>query len=931
MFARSARRPVAAFVAVLFAGSVATSARAADVAEARITGLVVDQANGLPLPSASVTLFSSAAAVGSPTSTDKNGGFTFAHVAPGVYTVLVMESGYETSRSADLVATPGTAVSVNLVVSQTHGAQASGLRTIATSSARASSALASTTTITRALDPETVQKENGLRLADQLTKLPGINGQGLSSSVGDDTYLNIRGLGASETVALLDGHPLGPQGVYGINGGGIYPNSFNYADTPIFGLNKVLVTFGSGASGLYGVDATGGTVDLETLSPTATRQFNLLQGFGDQGRSQTSASATGQFGKLGYVLAGGVQGTYGLYKPGLQAQTGRPNNNPNLNNNGACTAGNDISACNLALNTYSFSQNTEVKSGIAKLVYALDDSTSLSSTIYASGSQADSTGNGDNDNIPYLTRVAQIQSKAGNCDLPGTAAQSQGGYTVVTDANGTTACDTAQQWAAASSGAFGGGEDRNRGSDTADYHFRLKSVHGKNTFIADGYHNYYKYYKSSERAGGLDATGTAFQGTSFSQYLNTNGYLVSDDITNADTDIGVGFFGDYQLGTRLNHNVTGLGLYSYDNSETTHYASGFARASVRFSNSFSTFANFWVKHSSVDNTTSFDPRVSLVFRPASSDIVRLTYGHSTGDPAAELKATGAPSISGNPSSLNPSCTPYNTIATTGNPNIRAERANDYELGYAHRFNAASSVQANLYYTSVGDQLFSAALPLTTFGPVNIPAGLLAGYAAKIASANCAGVDPANPATVLPFLAVNTTFNATSAVSKGIEFSGHQRLNRQFGLDYAYNLQSVIQNGVADNILQSNPFIVNGGQVQGIPINQGNIGLDYLNGDLEVRTDGYVVGSNNPKSRPGYNTWDGFVSKGLTHGVTLTFGVTNIFDNAVQNYGFFGFQQLIAENHFFNDTNAIQQYVSTGSGEEFGVPERSFSFSAAYHI
>ena len=74
---------------------------------------------------------------------------------------------------------------------------------------------------------------------------PGVNSTGSSSSVSDDLSIDIRGLGASETQALLDGHPVGPQGVYPINGGGSYPDAFNYADSPIFGLSRVQVTFGS--------------------------------------------------------------------------------------------------------------------------------------------------------------------------------------------------------------------------------------------------------------------------------------------------------------------------------------------------------------------------------------------------------------------------------------------------------------------------------------------------------------------------------------------------------------------------------------------------------------------------------------------------------------------------------------------------------------
>ncbi len=895
-----------------------------------VNGTVVDQANGLPVPRAQITVLRGTTKVES-TTTDASGAFAIANVTPGFYVLQISAPGYETSSSREFTILQGQSVTLNLAVSAARSSQNNGLRTIGSVSVSGSSAIASTTAITRTLDPATVEKENNLRLVDQLVRLPGVNGAGLSSSVGDDTYINIRGLGQSETVALLDGHPVGPQGVYGINGGGSFPSSFNYADTPVYGLSKVQVTFGSGGTGLYGVDAIGGTIDLQTLAPTQKPSFNVLESLGNQGRQQTAATLTGSAGRLGYAFAGGVQGTFGLFTPQSIAQTGRPNNDNNGANGGICTKGNDVSACNFALNTYNVSQNVLVKGGLAKLQYGLSDNMTFTATAYDSGVVADSTGNGDNDNIPYDTRLAQIQTnQTPNCNLAGSSVAN--GYTVITNRNGaTSSCYSASQWAAASSGPYGGGAGRARGTNMSDYHFRVQSTGGKNTLTADGFHNYYKYWKTSEEAAGYtDPSRARFAGTSYTQYLNTDGYLISDDIQNEKSDVGFGYFGEYQLGTRLNYDGS-TGLHSYIPSESTHYDSGFARAELRFSPAFSTYANFWIKHSSVDNTTSFDPRISLVFRPQPSDVLRLTFGHSTGDPAAELKATGV-NINGNPSSLNPSCTAYNPIGTGGNPSIKPERANDYEAGYAHRFGAESSVQLNLYYTAVGDQLFSAGLPITQYaGNVTVPPDLLLGFANKIASAGCAGVNAAVPSTVIPYLAITTTYNAARATAKGVELTGRQRLAKHFFAEYGYNLQSVVQNGILPSILQTNAFITNGGQVLGIPVNQANVALDYNNKGFETRVDGYVVGSNNPKERPGYNTWDGFISKTLEHDVSLTFGITNIFNESIQNYGYFGSQVFLPENQFFHDTSAIGQYVNTGSGERFGQPSRAFSFTASYRM
>ncbi len=922
MLVRFARFVLVFVSLVLLVSALPARAQPADGSAA---GVVVDQVNGLPLSAATIALYRGDASIASAKS-DAHGAFTFDAVPPGLYTISISATGYQTSRSREFSVSAGVQTTVDIAVNRATESQANdNVKTIGSVTVAATSPLVSTTTITNSIDPATVQQENFIGFGLALARLPGVNSTGLSSSVSDDQYLDIRGLGPSETQTLLDGHPVGPQGVYAINGGGSYPYGFNFSDSPIFGLSKVTVTFGSGATGLYGVDAIGGTIDLQTLNPSLQPTEHFWQSIGDQGRMQTAADATGTIGRLSYALAGGVLGTYGMFAPALITQTGRPNNNENANNRGACTAGNDISACNTALNTYLVSQNSTLRATLAKLRYHLSNNTTITTTLYSSGQESDSTGNGDNDNIPYDTRLAQIQSNPGNCALPGAKPGTMNGYQVITVANAKnnpTACYTAQQWALASYGPYGGGADRNRGAMMTDYNVNLQSISGNNTFIADGYFNHYKFYKSSEEASGIDSSGD-FTGTQYSQFLNSQGYLLADDLQGRKSDLGIGFFGEYQLDTRLDYNTNGQGIYSYENPESTHYTSAFLRSSYEFNNALSAYGNFWVKKDSVIGDTNFDPRVSLVVRPEAGDVFRVTYGHSTGDPAAELKFAGPPQINGNPSSLNPSCTPYNSIGSGGNPGILPESANDYEVGYAHRLARDSSISVNMYYTAVQNQLFAANEPLSQYGSLPISPTVLQGYANKIASIGCPGVNVADPATVLPYLAISNTYNAASSVSKGIELSGRQRVSRHVYFDYSYDIQSVVQNGINENILQNNPFVISGGQLQGIPINQATAGLDYANQGLEVRMDGYVVGNNNPSSRPAYNTWNGFISKTLPNNYTLTFGVQNVFNEAWQNYGYFGHEPLIPENHYFSDTNSIQQYLNTGSNEEFGIPIRSF--------
>ena len=230
-----------------------------------------------------------------------------------------------------------------------------------------------------------------------------------------------------------------------------------------------------------------------TLSPTARPQFSFQDQVGGFGIRSTGITATGTLdNKLGYAFAAGRLGEYGDFSPGPVAQGARPNNaSPNsVNPNGACEAQNangvpnDVSACNLALNTYFTSQNTEQSVLLGKLAYSLSPVTKLTATAYDAVQWSDSTGNGDNDYLPYSTRLNQVNQNTSDCTTPGGAA----GYTVTTNPlTGATSCYTAQQWAASSYGPDGGGAGRQRSTRMGDYHLSFTTSLGNNNITLDGY------------------------------------------------------------------------------------------------------------------------------------------------------------------------------------------------------------------------------------------------------------------------------------------------------------------------------------------------------------------------------------------------------------------------------------------------------------
>jgi outer membrane receptor protein involved in Fe transport len=699
-------------------------------------------------------------------------------------------------------------------------------------------------------------------------------------------------MGAGEVRPLLDGHPIGPLGV-------LAPDYYNYTNSPFDLLSNIQVTVGSGASGLYGVDVIGGTIDFQTLSPTVQPHAEVTQEVGNDGTLGTILKATGSFGNLGYAVGHAIFGTYGNIAPQMIFQGARPNNNGNLPNGGACTGSNDITTCNTLLNTYEVSQNYKALNDLVKLRYTFAPGTALTISGYDGNTQEDSTGNGDDDNIPYNTRLAIIQSQPQTC---------AGGYTVITDTN-PAACYTAQQWAAASYGPFGGGEDRNRGTTLQDFNADFTAQLGMNSISLDAFSDYYNFHKYSAAAAGLDPTGTYVVGggTYTDEYL-THGFLATDDLATTKNDFGFGYYVEHQELSGNNVAVDpntfavtfvpqpflGDGDYSF-----------FLRENYFPSDQFAIYLNAWDRRSNVTNHTSFDPRLSLVFKPTHHDVVRLTAGQADGDPAANVAFANALSGFSNPSSLNPTCGGLNSVATGGNSDLLPERSSDLEAAYGHSFWSDTAINVVAYTSSVKDQLFSAVFPITPFALANPAiAGALGGFATKI---NAACGTSYTAADVSSVLGLSGVFNASSALYRGVEISGRIRVLPTVRLDYDYDIQSSQQFGEPLSALMNNPFLLDGGQIVQIPVHKGSLAADYTSGGFEGQIQGYYIGVNNTLNRPAYTFFNAFVSQALGKHTRLTLSAYNVFNQNSQQYGYFG-EQL---------PNATNQYTPAGPMTSIG--------------
>jgi outer membrane receptor for ferrienterochelin and colicin len=900
---------LAAAVAVS-AVAVAPSAALAQVASTQINGSIVAQDGGFGISGATVNLVQGNN-TDATTVTDPAGNFRFSNVTPGEYSVSIRANGYSSTRIDGVVVVTGTATAVRTPLRRAQ-TNTGGLREIGrTSATTRATTLASTATIQYNVDPNQIQSQGFLKAGDAIAQQPGVNLIGGPHTVGDDTFVDIRGLGAGEVRPLVDGHPIGPLGVYSID-------TYNYNNTAFGLLDNINVTVGSGATGLYGVDVIGGTIDFQTLSPTTRPHGDVLQTFGDDGTATTLVKTTGSIGRFGYALGHSVTGTFGPLAPGQVFQGSRPNNNGNLQNGGACTASNDVTSCNTALNAYAVSANYKVLNDLVKLRYNFTPTTAFTLTAYDGNTHADSTGNGDNDYIPYVTRLAQLNASKPTC---------AGGFAVITNAG--PACSTAAQYAAVSYGPFGGGADRNRGTSLQDFSARLTSQLGMNNVSVSAFSDYYNFHKYSAAAAGLDPTGSFFVGggTYQDNYL-THGFLLTDDIATANNDFGFGYYVEHQQTSgdnRVYDSTTNTVSFAPNNIYGEGDYSFFLRDNYTPTSKFAVYLNAWDRRSSVTQHTTVDPRISFVVKPTSHDIVRFTAGQADGDPAINTVQAAAINGVNNPSSLNPSCTEFNSVASAGNADLRPERSSDLEAAIGHRFWSDTAVNVVGYVSSVKDQIISGVGPITPIALAN-PAisSQLAAFAAKINS-QCPGLD-LTAATVSSVLGLSEYVNAASGLVRGVEATGRLRVAPWIRFDGVYDIQSSRQFGQPVGFLQANPFALDGGQVYAIPVHKFSVGADYtgLRG-YEAQLQLYYIGNNNTLNRPAYTYYNGFLSKSFGRNLSLTLSAYNLFNQNAANYGYFGLQQPAPTNPYYTgDSSALGQATGIGLStqeELFGLQPR----------
>jgi outer membrane receptor for ferrienterochelin and colicin len=895
-----------------------------------VSGRVLDVQGGLPVPGASVELRRGDVRIAS-ARTDAAGNFRMPAVPNGTYVVLIVATGYQNTRlSPDLIVGEDVPeVSFQIAIS----AQRSGLRQIGYVTVGRVSALQTSATINTHIDASVIQSENYQRLGDVLTTVPGVI-TSTSSSVGDDMSLSIRGYDPTETATLLDGHPIGPIGALG--------GGYNYNVSPFFGLSSADVIFGSGATGLFGATTIAGAVNFQTIDPTLTPHLSITQGVGSFNKAMTGLQATGTLGKLGYAFAWGTQGTTGNFPGGFIQQTALLQSsvvNPGYNGNAPPPDLTHANAFN-QVNYYPVSGGYVQRNFVGKLVYDFSPNTTLQVTAYSAQDWSNSTGEGDNDYEQYdyvlygaQQQIASIKSSPGGLNtilVNGNPRSCRNTIAVLVDGPRGYTCMNAQQYALNFYGPFGGSIDRWRTLGNTDYDARLTQRAGAGTITIESFIDAYNY---NEQKGPGAAIGPYGPGPNFLDLYGNRGYLLSDDFASSKNDVAFGYSWLHQSNTN--------GQFPYSLPDGTTYnvfgtnaplylatASYFARDSWTPNDRFSVIGSFWVQRSLDTSSTHFDPRVSLIYRPDKSDVVRLTGGRSYSEPDPSLLAF-APPIYGAPSSINCPATTTGTgalvpIASVANPTLQPETAGDLELAVGHRFNPTTTIQADVYQSLESQALLNGNVSIVGFPGITVPEDYITKALDRLSS--CPGLHPTEQN-----LAFSTTYNAASARYRGIVLSTNVGLMRGVSFNASFDVQSAAYLGIPTDILISNTGLLDGGQIYGIPLRQGTAGLAYQNpSGFAARIDSTYIGGNNSWNRNPFWFANASVSY-ATRNTSIGLGIYNLFNSVAQQYGLIGSGVFVPQNYFGSaaqagPTNGLQQ-----SSEQYGLPFRNYWMTVKFGI
>jgi outer membrane receptor protein involved in Fe transport len=263
------------------------------------------------------------------------------------------------------------------------------------------------------------------------------------------------------------------------------------------------------------------------------------------------------------------------------------------------------------------------------------------------------------------------------------------------------------------------------------------------------------------------------------------------------------------------------------------------------------------------NLRRIDPRFGAIYRPDPASVLRFSAGTGFAPPIVANLTAPLLLQTGNQNPL-PQC-PASDLdcgATEGNRNLRAESAFGLDAGYEHALFGLGRVSFDLYRTDVTGHIYNTIVPA--------PAGL------KFDN----GID---------VLYIEQPVNVGNVRYEGFNLGASLPFGRNVFLDGNYNTEIAKASGV-DPLTESYfQNIVNGEQLEGIPIHTfGSAGRYENRAGVKASLQWLFTGVNNQFGQPGFSIFNANVAVPLqrqTQGgrASLIFAVHNIFNVHDQFY------------------------------------------------
>lgn len=239
--------------------------------------------------------------------TDADGKYSFSNLTPGVYKISALNGNFATSREITLAQNQALTTDLDLVLGARRSVPYTIKETV-TISAGTSQTVEEISKSVSVLSGEEIKNRNEFALNDALRTVPGFRVQQLGG-FGKVSNIKTRGLRNQDTAVLLDGQRI--RDASAITGD---VGSF-LSDLTATNVQKIEILRGSGSS-LYGTNAIGGVLNIQTAAPTNEFRGSLLAEGGGLGLVRGRAVFSDTISKFGY--SAGV--SHQNFKDGIDGQ-----------------------------------------------------------------------------------------------------------------------------------------------------------------------------------------------------------------------------------------------------------------------------------------------------------------------------------------------------------------------------------------------------------------------------------------------------------------------------------------------------------------------------------------------------------------------------------------------------------------------------------